>query len=56
MFPDLEYSILKNKVFYFTCRKFSSGLGNTEDVFTKQDIPIGKYKTKFNTTYGIKRT
>ena len=35
MFPILEYSISKDKVFCFTCREFSSGLGNSEDVFTK---------------------
>ena len=35
MFPFFKYSISKNKVFGFTCRKFSSGLGNSEDGFTK---------------------
>ena len=31
----LEYSISKDKVFCFTCRNILSGLGNSEDVFTK---------------------
>ena len=35
MFLFLEYSISKDKVFCITCREFSSGLGYSEDVFTK---------------------
>ena len=37
MFPFLEYSILKDRIFCFTYRKFLSGLGNSEDVFTKYE-------------------
>ena len=35
MFPFLEYSISKDRVFCFPCREFSSGLGYSENVFTK---------------------
>ena len=35
MFPFLEYSISKDKVFCFICNEFSSGLRYSEDVFTK---------------------
>ena len=37
MLPFMEYSISKDKLFCFTCRKFSSGLGNSENGFTKYE-------------------
>ena len=57
MFPFLEYSISKNKVFCFTCKESSSGLGYNEDVFTKYGYSDWKnIKRSLIPTYGSKTT